>query len=165
MTSIGREFYDSFQRGEFSRFDAIVDRDCVTNSSASFGVVGIDALKTWAGAFLTGFSPRIDLVDEIDAVNGEGNGRAVVTINLNWKHSGDFFGLRPTGREGTSVENLILTVKNGKVTRIEVADTTLDLVIYMHERGWVFPQCVRPVPIIRGVERNTTTPAVDLRPV
>lgn len=121
-------------------------------------------MKGWAGAFLTGFSPRIDLVDEINAVDEKGNGRAVVIINLNWKHVGDFFGLTPSGREGTSIENLIFTVKDHKITRIEVADTTLDLVIYMHERGWVFPQNIRPVPIVRGVEREISHDLIDLRP-
>jgi hypothetical protein len=48
-----------------------------------FGNQGIDALKTWAGAFLTAFAPRIDLVDEIHAVDENGNGRAVATLNLN----------------------------------------------------------------------------------
>ncbi len=153
MNTIAREFYDAFQKGEFDRFDAIVHPDVITNSSASFGNKGIDALKAWASAFLPAFAPRIDLVDEIDAVDVQGNGRAVATINLNWKHVGDFFGLSPSGREGTSIENLIMTVKDGKVVRIEVADTTLDLVIYMHERGWVFPQNIRPEPLVKGMER------------
>lgn len=158
-----REFYDAFQTGELDRWDPIVAPDVVTNSSAKFDNRGIDALKTWARGFHEGFAPRIDLVDEIDAIDEEGNGRAVATINLNWKHVGDFFGLAPTGREGTSIENLILTVRDGRVTRIEVADTTLDLVIYMHESGWRFPQNLRPVPIVRGVERRNEEAPLDLR--
>jgi hypothetical protein len=87
-----------------------------------------------------------------------------MTVNLNWKHVKPFFGvLQPTGRTGTSIENLIMTVNNGKVTRIEVADTTLDLVIYMHENGWVFPQNIRPEPIIRGIERPVDVPAVSFK--
>ena len=157
-----REVYDAFQKGEFERWDALISPDVVTNSSAKFGNKGLDALKTWASAFLTAFSARIDLVDEINAVDESGNGRAVASLNLNWKHTGDFFGLAPTGREGTSIENLIMTVRDGRVTRIEVADTTLDLVIYMHERGWVFPQNIRPTPIIRGVERTPEQDVIDL---
>ncbi len=163
MDTVAREFYDAFQKGEFDRFDAIVHPDVVTNSSASFGNKGIDALKGWAGAFLPAFAPRIDLVDEINAVDEHGNGRAVATINLNWKHVGDFFGLSPSGRTGTSIENLIMTIKGNKIVRLEVADTTLDLVIYMHERGWVFPQNIRPEPIVKGVERHASAGLVDLR--
>ncbi len=68
-----------------------------------------------------------------------------------------------TGRSGTSIENLIMTVRGGRVVRMEVADTTLDLVLYLHERGWAFPQNIRPVPIIRGIERPPAQPEVDLR--
>ncbi len=161
--NIAREVYDAFQSGEFDRWDEIIHPEVVTNSSAKFGSQGIEALKAWASGFLSAFAARIDLVDEILAVDSHGNGRAVATVNLNWTHVGDFFGLQPTGREGTSIENLIMTVRDGKVTRIEVADTTLDLVIYMHERGWVFPQNVRPVPIIRGRERKPDDLIVDLR--
>ena len=162
--TVVREVYEAFQRGELNRWDAIIAEDVVTNSSAQFGGPGRDALKAWAGEFLSAFAPRIDLVDEIVAIDGRGDGRGVVTINLNWKHVRPFFGqLQPTGRTGTSIENLILTVRAGKVVRIEVADTTLDLVIYMHEQGWLFPQNIRPEPIVRGVERPFETSPVSFR--
>lgn len=158
------EMYQAFQTGELDRWDAIVHEEVVTNSSASFGNVGRDALKGWAGQFIEAFAPRIDLVDYINAIDEQGNGRAVVTFNLNWKHVKPFFNvLQPTGRTGTSVENLILTVKKGKVTRMEVADTTLDLVIYMHENGWVFPQNIKPTPIIKGIERPVEKAEINFR--
>ncbi|WP_395375397.1 hypothetical protein [Marinicella sp. W31] len=158
------ELYQAFQTGELNRWDAIVNKDVVTNSSASFGNKGLDGLKNWAGEFLVAFAPRIDLVDYINAIDKNGNGRAVVTVNLNWKHVAPFFTvLQPTGRTGTSIENLILTVNEGKVTRIEVADTTLDLVIYMHENGWIFPQNIRPEPIIKGIERPIENSVIKLR--
>lgn len=163
-SSLTRDIYDAFQRGQLDRWDAVMADDVVTNSPAKFGTRGRAALKAWAQEFLTAFAPRIDLVDEITAIDGQGNGRAVVTFNLNWKHVRPFFGtLQPTGREGTSVENLIMTVRNGKVVRLDVADTTLDLVIYMHERGWVFPQNIRPEPIVRGIERPFAVEPVSLR--
>lgn len=161
--NIAREVYEGFQTGEFDRWNAVIHPDVVTNSSAKFGTPGLAALKAWAQNFITAFSSRIDLVDEIMAVDDEGNGRAVASVNLNWTHAGDFFGLAPTGRSGTSIENFIMTVKAGKVTRIEVADTTLDLVIYLHERGWVFPQNIRPLPIVRGIDRPVNSPVVDFR--
>ncbi len=163
-SSLTRDIYDAFQRGQLDRWDAVIADDVVTNSPAKIGTRGRAALKAWAQEFLTAFAPRIDLVDEITAIDGQGNGRAVVTFNLNWKHVRPFFGtLQPTGREGTSVENLIMTVRNGKVVRLDVADTTLDLVIYMHERGWVFPQNIRPEPIVRGIERPFAVEPVSLR--
>lgn len=157
------DVYEAFQRGELDRWDAVMHPEVVTNSSASFGNVGVERLKTWAGTFLTAFSPRIDLVDFINAIDEQGNGRAVATVNLHWTHVEPFFHVEPTGRTGTSVENLILTVRDGKVVRIEVADTTLDLVLYLHENGWRFPQNIRPVPVIRGIERPVESPVVSFQ--
>ncbi|TQV73476.1 hypothetical protein FKG94_17395 [Exilibacterium tricleocarpae] len=104
------------------------------------------------------------MVDYINAIDENGDSRAVMTVNLYWTHVQPFFDvLQPTGRKGTSVENLILTAKDSKVVRIEVADTTLDLVIYMHENGWAFPQNIQPKPIIEGIERPFEKAAVQFR--
>jgi ketosteroid isomerase-like protein len=163
-SSLTRKVYEGFQRGQLDRWDEVISEDVVTNSSARFGTKGRAALKAWAGEFLSAFAPRVDLVDEFNAIDASGNGRAVLTFNLNWKHVRPFFNtLQPTGRTGTSIENLIMTVKNGKVTRIEVADTTLDLAIYMHERGWVLPQNIQPEPIVKGIERPFEQAPVSLK--
>ncbi|XOV78693.1 MAG: ester cyclase [Aestuariibacter sp.] len=161
--TLTRQVYQAFQTGNLSDWDQVIDKNVVTNSSAMFGVQGLDALKGWANAFLVSFAPRVDLVDEINAVDKHGNGRAVMTFNLHWQHVEPFFGISPSGRKGTSVENLIMTVKNGKVVRIEVADTTMDLVIYLHQRGWVFPQNIAPEPIIRGIDRKRNISAVSFK--
>ncbi|MEM6779109.1 MAG: hypothetical protein AAF670_15735 [Planctomycetota bacterium] len=42
------------------------------------------------GAFLKGFTPRIGLVDEINTVDRDGEGRAVATVNLHSKHVVEF---------------------------------------------------------------------------
>jgi hypothetical protein len=39
------EIYEGFQKGELKRWDAVIDKDVITNSSAKFGNVGIDTLK------------------------------------------------------------------------------------------------------------------------
>lgn len=160
--TFAEQVYGAFQTGELDRWDTLFHDNVLTNSSAAFGVQGREALKAWANAFLTAFRPRIDLVDQINAIDADGNGRAVATFNLNWTHVAPFYHLQPTGRSGTSVENLIMTVRDGKVARMEVADTTLDLVIYMHESGWRFPQNIRPKPIIRGIDRPLNLPEVTL---
>lgn len=159
-----KEVYEAFQTGQLERWDAVMHKNVVINSSAGFGNTGLDTAKGWANGFLEAFAPRVDLVDYINAINENGDGRAVLTFNLNWKHIKPFFGvLQPTGRAGTSVENMIMTVRNGKVVRMEIADTTLDLVIYMHENGWKFPQNIAPQPIIKGVERSSEQPIIKLR--
>lgn len=147
--SITREIYEGFQRGEFDRWDAVIAPDVLLNSPGKYGGQGLDALKTWGAEFLKALKPRIDLVDEY-----EGESRAFLTVNLNWKHIEPFFGLQPTGREGTSIETFLLTIENGKVVRFDVADNSLDLAIYLWERGWPQAHNVRPQPIVNGIERS-----------
>lgn len=154
MGKLTREIYEGFQRAEFHRWDGLFAPEVETNSPAAWGVRGYDALKGWASEFVTALRPRIDLTDEHEAIDADGDGRAFVTFNLNWKHVGPFFGLKPTGREGTSVETLLLTVKGGKVVRVDVADNTLDLALYLWERGWPIPHNVRPEPVVTGIDRN-----------
>ena len=147
------ELYDSFQRVELGRWDALIAEDVEVNSPAGWGMTGLDGLKAWAEAFAGGLAEQINLVDEHLALDDEGNGRGFITFQLNWKHSQDFFGLQPTGREGTSIESLILTIKRGKITKMDVADHTLDLAHYLITRGWPSPHNIRLPALVEGVKR------------
>lgn len=149
--SITREIYEGFQRAEFHRWDAIVAPDVILDSPPlRESVKGIDALKNWAGEFIKAFNPRIDLVDEFE---GDGD-RAFLTVTLNWKHVQPFFDIQPTGREGTSIEAIILTIKEGKVVYWYVCVATIDLAFYLWERGWPSGHNRRREPIVSGVERH-----------
>jgi hypothetical protein len=152
-TSITREVYEAFQRGELQRFDAVIAPDVLINSPGGFGMKGIDALKGWGGAFLKAFQPRIDLVDEYDGTKN-GEGRAFITVNLNWKHVEPFFDIKPTGREGTSIETFLFTVKGGKIARWDVADNTIDIAYYLTDRGWPSSHNVHPEPLVKGIARR-----------
>src|SRR5262249_3897475 len=114
---------------------------------------GLQLFKAWAANF-TDLGYRIDLVDEHLALDDHSDGRGFITFCLHWKHVKEFLGLAPTGREGTSVETMILTIHGGQVTRIDVASNTPDLVLYEWERGWPMPHNVRPPVLIAGVDRR-----------
>jgi ketosteroid isomerase-like protein len=152
-TPITRELYDAFQRVELDRWDALIAEDVLVNSPAGFGIRGLAVLKDWAAAFAR-LGRQIDLVDEHLALDTDGTGRGFITFTLHWKHTDDFFGLAPTGREGTSVETMLLTVERHRIVRIDVADNSLDLVIYMWDRNWAHPHNVRPEPLVVGVDRH-----------
>jgi SnoaL-like domain len=151
--TITREWYDAFQRGELDRWDAIIADDVLINSPAGYGMKGLEVLKEWAENF-TRLGYRIDLMDEHLALDDAGNGRGFVTCLLHWKHDADFYGLAPTGREGTSIESMIMTIVENEIVRIDVADNTLDLVIYLWGRGWPMPHNVSPEAIVEGVDRR-----------
>jgi hypothetical protein len=149
--TITREWYDAFQRTEFDRWDAIIADDVLINSPAG-NMNSLEAFKEFAVTF-TALGKRIDLVDEHLALDDEGTGRGFVTFCLHWSHTEDFGGIAPTGREGTSVETAIFWIVENKIVRIQVGDNTLDLVLYMWERGWAMPHNVRPEAIVEGVDR------------
>ena len=151
--TITREIYDAFQRVEFDRWDGVIADNVLINSPAGRGLQGLAAFKQFAAAF-TDLGHRIDLVDEHLALDDVGDGRGFITFVLHWKHTKDFGGLAPTGREGTSVETMLLTIEGNQVVHIEVADNTLDLAIYMWERGWPMPHNVARKPLVVGVDRG-----------
>jgi hypothetical protein len=155
--SLTREFYEAFQRAEFDRWDAIMDANVVLNSPAARDVRGLKTFKGFARQF-TDLGYRIDLADEHLALDAKGDCRGFVTFVLNWKHTSDFGGLAPTGREGTSVETCLFTIRAGKIVRIDVAANSLDLAIYEWQRNWPIPHNVRPDLLVTGIDRRTVKP-------
>jgi hypothetical protein len=151
-----RDIYDAFQKQELERWKTMIAPDVTIDSPAGRGFKGLDVLTGWAVEFGGKLAYRIDLIDEHLALDAEGNGRGFFTFNLHWKHDQKVFGLEPTGREGTSVETLLLTVRANRVTHIHVGDNSLDLVLYMWDRGWPHPHNVRPEALVVGVERRRT---------
>ena len=144
--SITLQIYKGFSQNRLDLWDAVIHPDVKSNSPAGRNIDGIAALKRWNQSFIDSFSPRTDLVDHF--VAGD---RGLVTINLHWKHDRPFNGLVPTGKTGTSVENFILRIENGLVTRWDVADGSLDLAIYLHDEGLKMPTFVEPPALIKGV--------------
>jgi hypothetical protein len=77
-----------------------------------------------------------------------------MTFLLQRKHTADFGWLAPTGREATSLETALLTIVEQRIPRVDVANSTLDLAIYLCERGWPIPHNVRPDTVVTGVDRR-----------
>jgi hypothetical protein len=149
-SSITLRIYKGFSQNRLDLWDAVIHPDVKSNSPAGRNIDGIAALKRWNQSFIDAFRPRTDLIDHF--VAGD---RGLVTINLHWKHDRPFNGLAPTGKTGTSIENFILRIENGLVTRWDVADASLDLAIYLHDEGLKMPTFVEPPPLIKGVALPT----------
>lgn len=151
--------YDAFQRAAFDGWDDVVAGDVEINSPAGYGMRGLPVLKDWATNFVE-LAWRIDLVDEHLALDETQSGRGFITFLLHWKHTRNFLGMAPTGREGTSVETMLLRIVRGVVTRIDVASNTPDLVLYEYDRGWPMPHNVRPSALVEGVDRRDAIAAL-----
>ena len=149
-SSITLKIYKGFSENRLDLWDQVIHPDVKSNSPAGRNIDGIAALKRWNQSFIDSFRPRTDLVDHF--VAGD---RGLVTVNLHWKHDRPFNGLAPTGKTGTSVENFILRIENGLVTRWDVADGSLDLAIYLHDEGLKMPTFVEPPALIKGVARHS----------
>jgi len=50
---------------------------------------------------------------------------------------------------------MLLTFKSSRIAKIVVGDNTLDLVIYLWERGWPMPHNVVPKAVETGVNRRS----------
>jgi hypothetical protein len=50
------------------------------------------------------------------------------------------------------VETLLLTINRGKVTRIDVADNSVDLILDLWQRNWPYPHNIDPKPLVAGVD-------------
>jgi predicted ester cyclase len=128
--------------------------DILVNSTMGRDIRGREMLKGWAAQFVNALQSRVDLVDEFEAIDADGNGRAFFTVCLNWEHAEEFMGLQPTGREGTSIETMLSTIKDDKVVRWDVADNTVVIDLYFWERGWAIPHNVHPEILEKGIERR-----------
>jgi ketosteroid isomerase-like protein len=148
--SITREFYEAFQSGELHRWDALFAPDVKLNSPLRWGMVGLDTLKSFANELITALRPRVDLTEEYE---GSGD-RAFIVVTLHWKHVAPFFGVEPTGREGTSVECFVFTIEQGKIVRFDVSMRSVELALYLWARGWPYPHNLRPPAILQGTERR-----------
>jgi hypothetical protein len=96
--------YEAFAANDLDGWHGVVHPDVKINSPAGRDMVGIDTLKSCGRAFHAAFRHRIDLIDHY--VAGD---RALLTVNLHWRHDGEpFCGLPATGKGGTSVETFML---------------------------------------------------------
>ncbi len=137
----------------------MISENVEINSPSGYGMRGLRLLKDWAKNFVE-LAWRIDLVDEHLALDETQTGRGFITFLLHWKHTREFLGMAPTGREGTSVETMLLRIVNGVITRIDVASNTPDLVLYEYDRGWPMPHNVRPPALAEGVDRRDAIAAL-----
>lgn len=98
------------------------DKNMVFHALPS-NIVGIDSAKAYYGAYLTGFSNiEFTIVD----IFGQGD-----KLTKHWRfkgvHTGDFFGIAPTGKTVSVDGSTISTMENGIIVEEQDFSTTLNL--------------------------------------
>lgn len=146
ITELALNIYKAFAYNRLEEWDRLIHPEVKVNSPTGRGIVGLNALKPFGSAFHAAFRPTIDLIDHY--VAGD---RGSVTVNLHWKHDGEeFYGIKPTGQGGTSIETFLLRIEDGLVTHWDTADNSLDLANYLFSEAYDLPKEVKPPALIEG---------------
>ena len=48
----------------------------------------------------------------------------------------------------------MFTITGNRITRLDVSENTLDLILYERELGWPIPDNIQPEPIVTGIDRR-----------
>jgi len=86
--------------------------DCIV-VTAQGNIVGIEAIKAYYTNYLNGFT---DIQWEIKETFGQGN-KLIKHYNFKGKHTGDFFGIPPSGNYLDLSGTTIVTMRDGKIAK------------------------------------------------
>ena len=117
------------------KLDMFNDTNFTTNvvMHANPDITGIDSARAYYSNYLTGFS---DISFTIKDIFGQGN-KLVKHWNFKGKHTGDFFGIAPTGRMVDIDGVTLVRMQNGKIA--EERDF-LDNLDFMNQLGLMPPK-------------------------
>jgi hypothetical protein len=76
---------------------------------------------------------RVELIDEYLQLDQHGSGRGFVTLMLSPESETQAAGTPPTRAPNGSVQTMLLTVRNHRVARIDLADNSRDLALLAYE--------------------------------
>lgn len=86
--------------------------DCIV-VTAQGNIVGIEAIKAYYTNYLNGFT---EIQWEIKETFGQGN-KLIKHYNFKGKHTGDFFGIPPSGNYLDLSGTTIVTMRDGKIAK------------------------------------------------
>jgi predicted ester cyclase len=111
-------------------------------------VVGRAALLEYVGAIMSAFS---DLHFEIDDVVAQGD-RVVLRVTQTGRHTGDYFGLPPTGRAVRMSEVFIFRARPGEPLGARISTIWLHMnALELMQQLKLFPTGNPPRPLLRAV--------------
>lgn len=119
---------DVINKGEIDKINTTYFDENVTGISNPENMVGIDAFKAYYQNFLTGFSDRSFIIKNIF---GHGD-QLVKHWNFTGKHTGDFFGIPPTGNTVDLQGVTIAKMKNGKIL---LEQDFMDNMVFLQQLG------------------------------
>ncbi len=132
--SVGRRFFEEFLgKGQWAAAGEILAPDIVMHHPSSPAPIsGAGNVQGFLSAFRGGF-PDMQMAVEDAFASGE---KAAVRWRMRGTHTGDLFGIAPTGKQVNVAGISVVRVVNGKIVEDWVAEDTMGL---MQQLG-VIPQ-------------------------
>ncbi|MFD0991233.1 ester cyclase [Mariniflexile jejuense] len=119
---------DIVNKGDIDKINTTNFDENITAISSPENIVGIENFKAYYQNFITGFS---DIKFTVVDVFGEGD-NIMKHWNFKGKHTGDFFGIPPTGKQ-VDIEGVTITkMKNGKIAQEQ---DFMDNTVFMQQLG------------------------------
>ncbi|MEO5648125.1 MAG: ester cyclase [Chitinophagaceae bacterium] len=122
---------DIINKGQLEKInDSNFTKDVIFHMKPA-NVVGIDSAKAYYANFLTGFS---DIQFDIKDVFGQGD-KIVKHWIFNGKHTGNFFGISPTGKELHLEGSTLVLMRDGKIAEEQDFFDNLDMLTQLGQIG------------------------------
>lgn len=121
---------DIVNKGQIDQINAKNFDENIVMIASPENIVGIDAFKAYYQNFLTGFS---DIQFTVVEILGSED-KIVKHFNFKGKHTGDFFGIPPTGKTVDLNGVTIAKMKNGKIVQEQ---DFMDNMAFMQQLGLV----------------------------
>ncbi len=139
--AIVRKFIEAYNKHDLSTFDDFVAPDYVDHTNQ----VGPEGVKQ---LFYMGFKAFPDWYETIDDIIAEGD-KVWLRLAYTGTHTGEFFGLAPTGKKITTMAVAIYRIVNGKIVEGWFVTDGLDMfkqigaIEYTEKGKQLFPEDVK----------------------
>lgn len=118
--SLPRRFTRALGTGDERLLDDLYDPDVVLYTPLGWPISGLPAVKEFIGQFHRGYPGlRVTLHDEFASADGE---RLCFRFVIHFHNTGPFYGMPPTGEEGTMSETHAVRLREGKIVEQFVGD-------------------------------------------
>jgi predicted ester cyclase len=117
--AIVRRMIEAYNQHTLDWFEEFIAPEYFDHSNQ----VGFDGLKQ---LFILGFKGFPDWHEKIEEIIAEGD-KVWVRLTYSGTHTGDFFGIPPTGKKVTMTSVAIYRISNGKLVEGRFIDNNLDM--------------------------------------
>jgi quinol monooxygenase YgiN len=123
--SLPRRFTSALGTGDEQLLDELYDPDVVLYTPLRWPIQGLPAVKEFIGQFHLGYPGlRVTLHDEFASADGE---RLCFRFVIHFHNTGPFYGMPPTGEEGTMSETHAVRLRDGKIVEQFVGDNNFSI--------------------------------------